>query len=276
MKIPRVSVVMPVWNPHPLHFRSAVQSVIDQTVADFELIIVEDPSPRRAADTLAQFDDSRIRHLVNQQRTSLGEQRNRGLAHARAEWIAIHDHDDVSEPDRLERQLAFAARHPEIAVLGTDLRIIDDADRICGFRAYPRNHESIVRAMPRFNPIAQPSVLHRRQPILEAGGYQYPKHPMAEDYDLWCRLALAGQKFANLPEPCVRYRIHPEGSKTTNVRPTLRGTIDVKRKHWAGRMDLRAKARLWAERLLLFVPPPVTLQLFMRTQYSASAPVGEP
>ncbi len=82
---PSVSVLMPVWNPHPDYFRQAVQSILNQTFSDWELVIVEDPSPRPAADILRSFDDPRIRHFVNPQRTSFVEQLNQGLQEARAE-----------------------------------------------------------------------------------------------------------------------------------------------------------------------------------------------
>lgn len=272
MSSPRVSVVMPVWGPHPRHFPAAVRGVLDQTVRDLELVIVEDPSERRAADLLTAFDDPRIRHVVNPRRTSLVEQRNRCLAEARAEWVALQDADDVSEPHRLERQLDYLAANPDVAVFGSQLRIIDDADRPCGFRAYPRDHDAIVRAMRRYNPVGQPSVVYRRDVVRGAGGYQYGKYPSVEDYDLWCRLARAGHRFANHAEPLVRYRVHPEGSKTAKLRGILRGTIDVKRTHWGREMDAGARARLWAERLMLALPPRLVLALFLRTQYSTRLP----
>lgn len=72
MHKPLVSVLMPVYNPHPIYFRQAVQSIINQTLDDWELVIVEDPSPRSTAEILAKFDDPRIRHFRNPQRTSFG------------------------------------------------------------------------------------------------------------------------------------------------------------------------------------------------------------
>jgi hypothetical protein len=95
-----------------------------------------------------------------------------------------------------------------------------------------------------------------------------------EDYDLWCRLALAGVRFANLSEPLVRYRIHAGGSKRAKLRGILRGTLDIKMRYWNEHMDLAARARLWAERCLLLLPPEWVLRLFMRLQYTARLPSG--
>ena len=115
---PIVSVVMPVLNPHPVYFRQAIESVLNQTFEDWELVIVEDQSPRPAAEILKDYPDPRIRHFVRSQRTSLGDAMNLGLHEARAELVAILHADDISEPERLEKQVKFMENHPEVAVLG--------------------------------------------------------------------------------------------------------------------------------------------------------------
>ncbi len=265
MAKPLVSVLMPVYNPHPLYFRQAVESILNQTLPDWELVIVEDPSTRSAADLLNDFADPRIRHFVNPHRTSLVAQLNRCLQEARAELVACQDADDISEPDRLEKQVAFMEAHPEVTVLGTQLAVIDGNDRLLGYRRYPCEHDAILAAMPRFNPIANPSVMFRRRAVLEAGGYQYAKFPKVEDYDLWCRLAKQGARFANLPDALVRYRVEWErmAGKTSG---TLQGTLEIKRRYWGAEMDARARLRWWAERALLWLPPRLIVWLFLKTQ----------
>src|SRR5947207_11341680 len=112
---PSVSVLMPVLNPHPVYFREAVQSILAQERADLELVIVEDPGERSAAELLPA--DPRIRHVRNPERTSLVDQRNRALAEARADFVAMLDADDIAEPARLATQLAFLRDHPEVGVV---------------------------------------------------------------------------------------------------------------------------------------------------------------
>jgi len=267
---PIVSVVMPVLNPHPIYFRQAVESILNQTLDDWELVIVEDPSPRSAADILKDYPDPRIRYFVNPQRTSLVAQRNRALNEARAELIACQDADDISEPDRLAKQVAFLEAHPDIAVLGTQLTVIDGDGQVLGYRRYPCDHDSIIHAMRLFNPIGQPSVMFRKQIILRAGGYQYDGYPPVEDYDLWCRLARRGCQFANLPEALVRYRVHVGGMKTSKLRGILKGTMRLKMMHWRDQMDFQARLRLFAERVLLLLPPKLVLWLFLKTQIKKS------
>lgn len=263
---PLVSVVMPVLNPHPVYLPQAVQSVMQQTLEDLELLIIEEPSPRAAKEMLVGLNDPRIRHQLDLQRTSIGAQRNRGLAQARADLVALLDADDICEPDRLEKQVDHLRAHPETDVLGSQLCIINAEGRQIGYRAYPLDHHAILRAMRRFSPIGNPSVIFKKELVLQAGGYQF-RWGWADDYELWCRLAVRGIRFANHHEPLVRYRIHPESMKSTQLRPTIRATLEIKTMYWYGQMDFRERARIWGERILLCLPPKLALRLFMKTQY---------
>jgi glycosyltransferase involved in cell wall biosynthesis len=262
---PLVSVVMTVLNPDARYFREAVASVLAQDYTNLELVIVEDPSPRSAGELLQSFDDPRIVHVANPERTSHSRQRNQSLALARGELVATLDADDISEPTRISRQVRFFTEHPDVAVVGTQLIVIDAEGRTIGSRAYPTSHEAILSAMPRFNPIAQPSVMFRKATVLAAGGYSYDRYPAVEDYELWSRLATRGVGFANLPEPLLKYRLHPGGMKATRLKGILRGTLDVKQRYWRSQLGVAGHARMALERLLLLVPPVVTYQLFAWT-----------
>ena len=267
MSAPALSVLMPVLNPHPEYFPRAVRSVLQQSFGDFELIITEDPGDSAAAPLLARFDDPRIIHQRNETRTRLIVQRNQGIQTARAPLIALVDSDDICEPQRFERQLAFLQQNSDVDVVSSHLTIIDTEDRVVGYRRYPTDHESIMAALPLYNPIAQPAVMFRRDKVRMQGGYTYQSYNVNSDYDLWCRLANTGARFAVLNEPLVRYRIHPGGLKSAKLRDVIAATIDIKKQHMAHRMTLKAHARLLAERALLTLPPSVVLKLFMKMQY---------
>lgn len=269
--IPRVSVVISVVDPHPAYFPAAVQSILEQSLQDLELIIIEEPSSTRCAPLLAAMGgdgaepgDPRIRHFEHATRTTLVDQRNRGIAHARAELIALLDADDVAEPERLMRQVEFMDAHPDVALVGSHLQLIDEDGNSLGRRRYPTAPEAIRAALEVSNPIAQPSVMYRRSVVQAAGGYR-PSELPATDYELWCRLATGGARFANLDMPLVRYRIHPGGMKSTKLRDTLRATIAIKREYFGADMSMRARLRLLGERLLLALPPRLVLWLFLRT-----------
>ena len=262
---PLVSVVMTVLEPDPRYFPEAVASVLAQDYANLELVIVEDPSTRSAAELLSQFSDPRIVHHANPERTSHTRQRNKSLDLAQGELVATLDADDICHPQRISKQVLYLLEHPEVAVIGTQLAIIDADGRTSGSRAYPVAHEEILAALPHYNPIAQPSVMFRKAMIVEAGGYRYDRYPAVEDYELWSRLATQGIKFANFPEPLLKYRLHPGGMKATRLKGTLRGTLDVKNRYWRSKLGWRGHLRMTLERALLLVPPAITYQLFTWT-----------
>lgn len=264
---PRVSVVMPVLNPHSVYFRQAVQSVLAQTFTDFELVIVEDPSKVDGKALLADIVDPRIRHIQNPARTSLVDQRNRGLAESRADLLALLDADDIMQPERLAKQIAFLEKRPDVGVLGSQLFIIDGDGAQVGLRAYPLEHDEIFQSMARYNPIAQPAVMVRKKLLVDAKGYQYRTFPVNEDYELWSRLATSGVRFANHPEPLLRYRVHPMGTKAMMLHDMLRATLDVKKQFWRDHMNAHAKLRFFGERALLRLPASWVLKLFIMTQY---------
>ena len=253
---PLVSIAMVVFHPHPVYFREAVQSILAQTFPDFELIVLEDPSPVCGRDLLAGLDDRRIRYILNPRRTSLVAQRNRVLAEARADLVAVHDADDISEPTRLEKQVSYLRAHPEVGIVGSQVCVIDSIGAVCGYRAFPLDHHSIRQAMKRFLPVSQPSTMFWKALVMEAGGYRESGASIvgAEDYDLVCRLALRGVHFANLPEALLQYRLHPNQLKATHLRDIIRGTIRVKRCYWEGQLDLSSRIWLWGEYLLLCLP----------------------
>ncbi|HEX2678193.1 MAG TPA: glycosyltransferase, partial [Polyangiales bacterium] len=243
----------------------AVRSILDQSVKDLELIIIEEPSTTRGEDFLRDLPDPRVRHYYHPTRTTLVEQRNRGIELARSELIAVLDADDIAEPDRLAKQLEFMEAHPEVGALGTQLRLIDPKGNTIGFRRYPTSPKDVTAALEIINPIGQPSVMYRKSVVQKAGMYRYP---VIEDYELWCRLAANGVLLANLDEPLVRYRIHGGGIKATQLRGTLKSTIELKEQYYGSTMSAKAKLRLLGERALLKLPPQLVLWLFVRTTTS--------
>jgi glycosyltransferase involved in cell wall biosynthesis len=269
---PRVSVVMPVLSPDARYFPQAVESVLAQTMADWELIVVEDPSPTSAGEMLARYGDPRIRHIRNAERTSFAAQCNRGLDEARCGLIARFDADDVCHRDRLQKQADYLNSHADVDLLGSHLEVIDTEGKLLGYRYYPLDHEAIFKAMPRFNPVPHPAVMYRKGKILKAGGYVPTRHPGTEDYDLWSRVAKQGARFATYPEPLISYRVHPQATKTMKLRGSILGTLEVKETYWRDQMDFAARMRMWGEKVLLWLPPRLVLRLFMATQFTRRGP----
>jgi glycosyltransferase involved in cell wall biosynthesis len=204
-----VTVLMPVYNGER-YVAQAIASVLAQTHACFELLILDDGSTDATPRILAEYAarDARIRvlrHANIDQPATL----NRGLELARHDWVAIHDHDDVSLPERLERQLEALAREPEARVVGTWAIEINAAGAALGRRCNgPRSAEEFraLHAAGGRVPLVHPSVLLHRPTILEVGGYDPAFGPSA-DSELWTRVATR-HLIVVVPEPLVLYRIH--------------------------------------------------------------------
>lgn len=242
-----------------------IASVLSQTFRDFEYLIVNDGDSGEKSDSIrARFNDPRIR-VVNLERLGIARARQRGLEMARGDLIAIIDSDDVCEPDRLERQVAFLRQHADHVVVGSAVQLIDEQSKTIGFRYYPLEDEEIRRKLLIFNCIAQPSATARRSALLQAGGYT-PEFPAGEDYDLWLRVARIG-KLHNLHEPLIRYRIHQGGGKSQLLKRQLRDSIRVRWKaarKYGYRLTPAAAASLALNVPLLLLPPSVTLAMFKR------------
>jgi glycosyltransferase involved in cell wall biosynthesis len=266
---PRVTVLVTVRDPDPRLLRLAVQSALAQTFRDFELLVVEDPGARPAAAALSGLDDPRLRVTTNAAPLPLAAARNRGLEMAAGELVAILDCDDECAPERLAAQVAFLDAHRDIAVVGSQLEVVDEGGVRLGFRSYPTAHQDLVAAMRRRNPLAHPSVMFRRAVVQQHGGYRSLGDDACDDYELWSRLAQAGVQFANLPAPLLRYRLHGGAMKQRRLRATLRDTLAVKQIYWRAQMNFGDHLAVLGERAALWLPAPLVLFLFRRRHLRA-------
>jgi glycosyltransferase involved in cell wall biosynthesis len=196
---PAVSLLMAVHDGAP-GVGEAVASVLSQTAGDLELIVVDDGSTDATPALLAGVRDSRVR-VVTQARTGLTRALNRGLALARAPLVARLDADDVALPERFERQRAFLDRTPDVGLLGTAARELDSRGRLVGIWQPPLEDAPLRRALIRANPFVHSSVMMRRALLERVGGYDETL-AVAQDYDLWMRLARV-TRLANLAEVLV-------------------------------------------------------------------------
>jgi glycosyltransferase involved in cell wall biosynthesis len=213
---PAVSVVMPVHNAGG-DLGEALASVLGQTFADFELIALDDHSTDDSAARLrrAAEEDDRVRCIPSPGQGFVAAV-NAGLAASRGDWVARMDADDRSHPERIARQLAHLASHPDIDVLGTSVCVIDAAGNPAGTIRYPLEHPLIVLSLRAATAFAHGTVVVRRAALAAAGGYRADRFPV-EDYDLWCRLALAGARLANLDEALYDYRLSAGGVSRTDT-----------------------------------------------------------
>ncbi|NLE50087.1 MAG: glycosyltransferase family 2 protein [Chloroflexi bacterium] len=203
---PLVSVLMPAHNGER-YLAGAIDSILAQTLRDFELIVVDDGSTDRTPEILDRYArrDSRVR-VHRQENQGIPAARNQCLDLATGRYLAWMDSDDVALPARLQKQVAFMDAHPEIGVCGTWVKTIGAAAGQVW--RYPTD-DATLRSVLVFNPpFANTSTVVRRE-ALEAAGLRFDlSFPQAQDYDLWARAA-QHTRLANLPEALVLYRLHP-------------------------------------------------------------------
>ena len=224
MTPPRVSVILSVHNGGAW-VAQAVESVLGQTFADFEFIVVDDGSTDSTGTTLDGYRDSRLK-VLHQSRAGLTRSLNRALGLATAPLVARMDADDVALPDRLARQLAFLASHPEVGLLGTGCHEIAPSGEILQTIRPPTEDAAIRRALIRRNPFVHSSMVMRREAAEAVGGYDEGL-PVAQDYDLWVRMSRV-TRMANLPEPLVLRRLTPGRVSSARDTDRLKAEVTIK------------------------------------------------
>lgn len=209
MRSPTISVVMPVFNGE-VYLAEAIKSILHQSFQDFEFIIVDDGSTDGTLEILKTFQksDDRIK-VISRPNTGIVGALNDGLARARGEYIARMDADDVSLPDRFERQIDYMSSHPNCVLLGTGHVIMDaEGNDLCIQRTELQHDRIVDRQMRGIGgAILHPTTFMRRNAVEQVGGYRL-KYQWVEDLDLFLRLADLGE-VRNLAEPLLRYRRHP-------------------------------------------------------------------
>lgn len=214
---PYISVILPVYNSGNW-LAATINSVLAQTMRDFELIIINDGSTDESAAIIRSFSDSRIRYLEQPNR-GLVATLNRGLAEAKGTYIARIDGDDVCLPERFARQAAWLDAHPATAVTGCFVNFINEKGEEIGHWPVDRaNHtpEQIRHALPSLNCMTHPSIMARAA-IMRQFGYN-PAQQHIEDYDLWLRMQAEGLQIDKVPEVLLQYRVHSASVTALNLK----------------------------------------------------------
>lgn len=218
-KKPLVSVVMSVFNDDK-YVRRAIDSILNQTLKDIEFIIINDASRDNSLKTIRQCvrKDKRVKLINNAQELRLAPSLNLGVSHAKADLIARMDPDDISLPERLEIQYNYLLKNPHIAVVGTNLSVINETKKEIWVRDYPTQSEDIKKTMLRYAPFAHPSVMIRKKVFEEFGGYD-PKMKLCEDTDFWIKIGTK-YDFGNIPKRLVQYTLSEKSGTHRNIRQT--------------------------------------------------------
>jgi glycosyltransferase involved in cell wall biosynthesis len=229
---PRVTVVMPVYNCERF-LAEAIESILSQTLADFEFVIIDDGSTDDSVEIIASYRDSRIRLIRNWTNLGVSESLNKGFCLARGEYVARMDSDDVCLPERLARQVAFMEEHAEIGICGTWIETMgEQAGQVLRYPTAP----DTVKCTHLFGPaLAHPSVIMRRDMLKKLGLLYNPSFRRAQDFELWVR-ASEYTALANIGEVLLRYRLHHQqvGKLHNEEQITFAGKVRLVQLHNLG------------------------------------------
>ena len=203
---PRVSVIMATYNGAAF-IRQSISSLLAQTFADFEIIVVDDCSTDATPDILRSITDSRLRVLRNERNLNVVGSRNRCFASVTGEYVAMLDHDDISRPTRLAKQVAYLDANPGTVLIGTAAHTLQNG-RIAGPRLPGATSPALIGWLLLVaNPLVCSSVMFRAAAARRLQPFMRADYTFADDYDLYHRLKGFGA-IARIDEPLTLYRLH--------------------------------------------------------------------
>ena len=222
MKELLISVIMSVFNEEK-YLQESIESILNQTYKDFEFIIVNDGSFHGTGEILRSYKDPRIRLINNEKNIGLTKSLNKAIKIAQGEYIVRQDADDISLPQRLEKQVEFLEKNPEIKVLGTFGYKIDKYGDILTKQTLPISSKQIKKTLIKRNPFVHTSVMIEKEIINRIGKYN-EKFRTSQDYELWFRI-LRIAKVANLPLFLVKKRYHKDMVSLKKDKNQLKYTL---------------------------------------------------
>lgn len=200
--MPKVSVLTPIYNTEPEHLRQAIESILNQTFTDFEFIILNDsPWNTEIEDIVLAYKDARIKYVKNDKNIGISKSRNKLLSLASGEYLAIFDHDDISLPTRLEKQVDFLDKNPMVGLVSSNTEWFPGHHKT----NHPSDNLEIKKHLMFADVVAHTAMMVRKS-VLDDNNIKYEEqYSPAEDYKLVLTL-VDYTMFHNIPEVLVRYR----------------------------------------------------------------------
>ncbi len=212
---PRVSVLMTIYNPGPF-LAPAIESLLAQTLKDFELIAVENGSRDGARDVVRRYAaDPRVRLIEKDDNIGRVPALNLALREARADYVAILDADDIAHPERLEAEASLLDQSPGTILVGSHARLIGSDGGVTGTHTPDPDPWALREALAYSNPFAHSSIMYRRRAALECGGYD-PRYPFANDLALTLALTEHGEP-AMIDRLLTDVRYHSGNASTSSA-----------------------------------------------------------
>ena len=256
----KYSVLMSVYiKENPEYLRQSLESMICQTVAPDEIILVEDgPLNDELYETIWEFETEYpdlFKIIKLEKNGGLGNALNHGIIEARNELIARMDSDDISLPERCEKQLRAFERHPDLAIVGAQINeFTGTTDNIVASRRVPASYREIKKFARRRSPFNHPSVMYRKSAIISSGGYG--RYRRKEDLDLFIRMVNEGYKAINLKNVYLLYRVNPGNVRRRKEWNNCREYIEIMYKfHKKGWNSIIDMLYVTAGQLVMYLAP---------------------
>lgn len=229
MDEPIVTVLMSVYNGERF-LKEAIESILNQTFTDFEFLIINDGSTDESVKIIESFEDSRIKLVNNEKNLKLIASLNKGIAIARGKYIARMDSDDISIPERLQKEVEFLETHEDYGLVGTYYTVIDGEGKEQYNVSYPSSNELIKLFLSLNCPLAHGSIMGKTE-LFKRNQYGSKESYAVEDYELWTRFAKE-TKIHNIPEYLFKYRIYGESYSDTKTQLMYAQTLALSKKQY--------------------------------------------
>ncbi len=244
---PKVSVLIPLYHTNANHLREAIESILEQSFENFELLILNDSPENESLERIINsYEDKRIKYYKNERNIGITHSRNKLVSMAKGEYLAIMDHDDISLPDRFKKQVEYLDANPDVGVVG------------CYAESFPRkghypsrfeNDEEIKLALMSKCAIIHPSSMIRASILIENEICYEEEFSPSEDYALWARL-IPITNFYNIPEVLFLYRWHFNNTTKKNLAQMRLATTSIREQIRIDNPELYADFLSKAQRIL--------------------------
>ena len=213
-----ISVIMSTYKEDERLLRESIESILNQTYKDFEYIIILDYPDNDVHKSVIEeyaLKDDRIHFYINEKNMGLTDSLNRGLSLCHGEYIARMDADDISLPDRLERQMKYLEKNHYDLIGGITEMINENGSLLYSIKSVPTDPKKINKALRYSQCIAHPTWLGKKEVFEKNAGYRHM--PLCEDYDFTLRAVLNGFVISNLNEPVLKYRMTSNSISRSNL-----------------------------------------------------------
>jgi len=243
----------------PEYLKASIDSMINQSLKPDEIVLVKDGNLNKSLDGVIDYYVTRYPGLFNiislEKNIGLGKALDVGLKECRNELVARMDTDDISLPQRCEKQVEVFLESPQLSIVGTNIdEFFEDPENIVSSRVVPIKHEDIVRFIKRRSPFNHPTVMYKKSEVLRCGGYGYLRRK--QDLDLFSRMINSGCVGMNLDKSLLLFRSNEDNFKRRKSWSYCKSYIDVEYAIWKrGHCTFKDLTFVTIGQLIMFVSP---------------------